>query len=326
MDNLVDACTQVYMFWQSLASMSPLVGFVDQCNFDHTKGNVVVGVTNSQTFRDLQKSLDWVYMVAPGMAVICTTQRIEDLDTLDQFVATCVAYNRSKNKARVNTGATYAERIVLSKALMDDPQVAQKLTGPNNRVYYDRYESYRINMGDRMNIQEGRSLQAVDETEVVATLGNWTHVTDKADMVAKLQACIVPYMINQLKAKGWVNKENTKEEVILRFTHTHLPTVFKLKCMDSRIAEMVCLGIIDVPVSLKDCTGNINFSSNFHRLAKQDLTSYFSNLAIKDATDEYSNYTDYQEEQMGQGEHVGSSMDDQSEMDGWGLIKEEVTN
>ena len=105
---------------------------------------------------------------------------------------------------------------------------------PNNRVYYDRLQSYKSNMGARMNIQEGRGLQAVDDTEVVATLGNWTHVTDKADMVAKLQACIAPFIVNQIKAKGWVNTENLQDEIIMTFTHTHLPTVFKLSAWTPR--------------------------------------------------------------------------------------------
>ena len=121
------------------------------------------------------------------------------------------------------------ERIVLSKALMEDPQVAQKLKSSNNRVYYDRFLSNQTHHGHRMPIHERKNAMANDDTEVVATLGNWTHVPEKADMCLKLQECIVPFIMYNLKANGYTNPMQLTDDQMLKFSHTHLSTVFKLK-------------------------------------------------------------------------------------------------
>ena len=310
-----DACDEIWKYKQSLESLSPLVGYMQMFNFDFTKSNIVVEASNSQVFRDLMvELLDWVLMVSPGMAVICTRTRTVNLKALDEFVEACIKYNNTKHGAKVSTGVAYVERIVLSKALMEDPEVALYLKSPNNRVYYDRYVANLKTGTARMNVNQTKNTMANDETEVVATLGNWTMVSDKDDMVTKLQFNIVPYLLRELeKIHGYIRPKSFSDDQLLKFSYTHLPWVFKIKCADSILAAKLCLLVVDLKVNLQDSLGNINFSSQMHRLAKQDLDMYFKNLSIKDADDEYKHEEEYHVVQDPEFDHVdaqaGSSKD-----------------
>ena len=59
-------------FWELLKDMRPMMGSCNMLNWDGTC-MFLFAVTNSRVYQDFtdEKMIDWCYLVAPGLAVVC---------------------------------------------------------------------------------------------------------------------------------------------------------------------------------------------------------------------------------------------------------------
>jgi hypothetical protein len=224
-------------------------------------------------------------MVAPGMAIVAPYEGwVNSLVVLENLTKKCQAHNMQQKKGKVTEGACYVERIVLSKDVMKHPDIAAKLKAPGNRLWWDRNEHQagtKYLVGQTTNTQD-----CLSEKEVLVTLGNWPYAGNKEYNKKLLEGPVSQWIITDFKK----NVGGVVEEMLtLEWRHTQGHMVWKLVCGHAQIAKHLCITIIDLPVTLQDGVGSLNFKSKFHKVAKKDLTTFFSRLAIKDANEECSN-------------------------------------
>ena len=83
---------------------------------------VAVEVNNSEALRQIQSQsmVDWVMMVAPGIAIVVCNPPIANLETLKQFITYGVECNKGWKGQRVYDGASYCESMVLPKCLTNE--------------------------------------------------------------------------------------------------------------------------------------------------------------------------------------------------------------
>lgn len=268
-------------FWAPLQDLNPLMAPCEMFNWDY-KCLVVLEVTNTNVYLEMQTQevLDWVYLVAPGLAVVAVRGGTESLKDLEDFTDTCVTYNSKWGKTKANQGAYFAERIVLSKALLKLPELVAKQGDSNNRVYWDRNAA----KASSALLEDSKAFPVLTSHEVVVTLNNWHFMGNRELTKKNLETIITPYLITQCKAKGVVAD--------LNFTWHQTPqaTTWKLNTHNDEAAKIICTCIIDVQVTQQDQMANLNFKSNLHKLGQGDLQQYFGNLAIKNVQDEYGSH------------------------------------
>jgi hypothetical protein len=248
-------------------------------NWDH-KRLVILEATNSDVFHDLQAKgiLDWVYLVAAGMAVVSPRGYITCLADLEKLKTHCEDHNNQFGKKKANMGAYYAERIVLSKRLMEEPEIKAKLGDNQNRVFWDR----NFSKDGKDLLRDNKTCSAMTSQEVVVTLNNWHFMSNKELTLHNLTHVVTPYLVTMCRSKGVLAQLNFK------WASTSQANTWKLFTNNDEAAKVICTSIIDVHVSQQDTMANLNFKSHLHKLGQTDLQQYFGNLAITDVHDEFA--------------------------------------
>ena len=274
--------------WDLLKDINPMMAPCFMFNWDF-QDLIVLEVTNSSVFLDMQTSgdLDWVYLVAPGMAVVSINGHCTNLEHLEQFKEVCIKFNSQWGKKKANQGAYFAERIVVSKKLLKDPGVVSITGSSSNRVFWDRNSDKNI----KALLQDSKTVRIINTDEVCATLNNW-HFSANREMTKKLlDKTITPYISKTCKSMSLGDAE-------LEWVATNQVNTWKVKCNKVEIAHYLCTSLIDLQVKQDDQVASINFKSHLHPTAGTDLKSYFTKFMIKDADDEYKRHVMNQEDEV----------------------------
>jgi hypothetical protein len=236
MDEARQALTDLYMQVQARA---PLVGYHKTfMDFDLDR-HVVVEYSNSQALRDLQKQgqVDWVMLVAPGIAIIVANPMIRNLETLQAFIQVLVDYSKSWGKRQAHEGAFYFERLVLSKLLMHEPSIRKYLQeNPKKdpRVVWQRHED--MTQEDARNT---KTAIAQSETEVIVT------------------------------CQGFPYQPREPGDITLEWLSTNQLYTWRLQTGNTIVAKFLCNTLLDFSVTLADSVAHLHFKSAFHMLAKE---------------------------------------------------------
>ena len=266
-------------FWELLKDMRPMMGSCNMLNWDGTC-MFLFEVTNSRVYQDFtdEKMIDWCYLVAPGLAVVCCFDgETQTLEALDKFKDHCIKYNQKWGKKKASQGAYFAERMVLSKEHLKNPEIVARVGSNTNRVFWDRNSE----RGTHALLEESKAFAPMNNLQIVVTLSNWHFMAFKDFTQKHLDESITPYLDQQCKAKGIIGD--------LEFTWAPTPQVntWKLVTNNFSATQHICTGIIDLQVRQQDQVASMNFKSTFHKLGGQDLKTYFGTFAIKDVHDEF---------------------------------------
>ena len=273
-------------FWELLKDMRPMMGPCNMLNWDKTY-MFLFEVTNSRVYQDFtdEKMIDWCYLVAPGLAVVCCWDgETQTLEALDKFKDHCIKYNQKWGKKKASQGAYFAERMVLSKEHLKNPEIVARVGSNTNRVFWDRNSE----RGTHALLEESKAFAPMNNLEIVVTLSNWHFMAYKEFTKKHLDESITPYLNQQCKAKGIIGD--------LEFTWAPTPQVntWKLVTNNFSATQHICTGIIDLQVKQQDQVASMNFKSTFHKLGGQDLKSYFGTFALKDVQDEFGTSSESQ--------------------------------
>ena len=266
-------------FWELLKDMRPMMGSCNMLNWDGTF-MFLFEVTNSRVYQDFtdEKMIDWCYLVAPGLAVVCCFDgETQTLEALDKFKDHCIKYNQKWGKKKASQGAYFAERMVLSKEHLKNPEIVARVGSKTNRVFWDK----NSDRGAHALLEESKAFAPMNNIEIVVTLSNWHFMAFKEFTKKHLDESITPYLNQQCKAKGIIGD--------LEFTWAPTPQVntWKLVTNNFSATQHICTGIIDLQVKQQDQVASMKFKSTFHKLGGQDLKTYFGTFAIKDVHDEF---------------------------------------
>jgi hypothetical protein len=267
-------------FWNLLEDLNPMMAPCNMFNWDYQE-TLVLEVTNSNVYLDLQTSghIDWVYLVAPGMAVVGIRGFAKTLEDLNNFRDVCIKFNSQWGKQKAAQGAYFAERIVVSKQLLKDPAIQAATGSPSNRVFWDRNNDKNI----QALLQDSKTVRVINPDEVCATLNNW-HFSANREMTKKLlDTTITPFIIKTCK-------DNYLGDAEIAWVATNQTNTWKVKCNRVEVAHYLCTSLIDIQVQQNDQVANINFKSHLHPTASSDLKNYFTRFMIKDADDEYKSH------------------------------------
>ena len=273
-------------FWDLLKEMRPLMGPCNMLNWDKTY-MFLFEVTNSRVYQDFtdEKMIDWCYLVAPGLAVLCCFDgETQTLEALDKFKDHCIKYNKKWGKTKASQGAYFAERMVLSKEHLKKPEIVARVGPKTNRVFWDRNSE----RGTHALLEESKAFAPMNNLEIVVTLSNWHFMANKEFTKKHLDESITPYLNQQCKDKGIIGD--------LEFTWAPTPQVntWKLVTNNFSATQHICTAIIDLQVRQQDQVASMNFKSTFHKLGGQDLKSYFGTFALKDVQDEFGTSSESQ--------------------------------
>ena len=273
-------------FWELLKDMRPMMGPCNMLNWDKTY-MFLFEVTNSRVYQDFtdEKMIDWCYLVAPGLAVLCCFDgETQTLEALDKFKDHCIKYNTKWGRRKASQGAYFAERMVLSKEHLKKPEIVARVGSKTNRVFWDRNSE----RGTHALLEESKAFAPMNNLEIVVTLSNWHFMAYKEFTKKHLDESITPYLNQQCKAKGIIGD--------LEFTWAPTPQVntWKLVTNNFSATQHICTAIIDLQVRQQDQVASMNFNSTFHKLGGQDLKSYFGNFALKDVQDEFGTSSESQ--------------------------------
>ena len=85
-DSVEEAYVKSEEFWDLLSHHKPLMGFNYVFTQLEAMGCAILDVTYSYVLRELttRNILGWVYMVCPGMAVVCGTKTIDNIEALNK--------------------------------------------------------------------------------------------------------------------------------------------------------------------------------------------------------------------------------------------------
>ena len=271
-------------FWELLKDMRPMMGSCNMLNWDGTCV-FLFEVTNSRVYQNFtdEKMIDWCYLVAPGLAVVCCFDgETQTLEALDKFKDHCIKYNQKWGKKKASQGAYFAERMVLSKEHLKNPEIVARVGSNTNRVFWDRNSE----RGTHALLEESKAFAPMNNLEIVVTLSNWHCMAFKDFTKKHLDEYITPYLDQQCKAKGIIGDSE--------FTWAPTPQVntWKLVTNNFSATQHICTGIIDFQVKQQDQVASMNFKSTFHKLGGQDLKTYFGTFALKDVHDEFGTSSD----------------------------------
>jgi hypothetical protein len=242
-----EATEAAIALWSLLAHHVPLMGPSWNLHIDRSN-KIIVEVTNSQVFRDLVnlEVLDWVFLLAPGMASVDPRGGVESLADLNQLVEYFKEYN-SKKKGKASQGTFFVERLVLSSTLMAAPDIASTLKDPHQRVYWDR--NAHKDSSAHLNIPGAKSLQASDASEVIVFLAGWHSTSSKDTKNANILENVVgPYLAKIMESKGVPMVDKNP----FTWFPTQSQSTWKLKCATVDMAAWLCKAVIDMPVRLQD--------------------------------------------------------------------------
>jgi hypothetical protein len=90
MDTVDEANNAANQLWENLKGFNPLLAPCEMFSWDHKRLDILEA-TNSDVFHDMQAKgiLDWVYLVAAGMAVVSVRGHISCLADLEKFKTNC---------------------------------------------------------------------------------------------------------------------------------------------------------------------------------------------------------------------------------------------
>ena len=286
--DLTQVCVAASLFWDHFKSFNPLMGYVNMFNIDMVK-SIFLEVTNSECLKMLQQAghITWCLMVAPKIASISLKDSMNlDLEGLDELITIIKDHNNLTKGTRVKDGGNKVDRVVLGLPWMDMQDVKARTNG--SRVFWDRFWKNATRDTGTDNVGTGGNMTNRDtnnEFEVLVTMFGFQHQANHAKFyLAFLQNQIGPY----LKAKAPQGVSSLCQELVMVWTMTGAPTVFKLTCNHHMFAKYLCVDVVDMEIKQEGNLGTINFKSSVNNLKKTDWSRLFSNLMIQDVSQEFT--------------------------------------
>jgi hypothetical protein len=132
------------------------------------------------------------------MAVVCIKAGTNNLKDLEALAEICQNFNKKWGKTKAYQGAYFAERIVLSKCILKDPEIQAKVGSNTNRVFWHR----NADKNTQALLQDTKGFKLASPLEVVVTLNNWHFTWDKDFTKGHLDKVITPYLMTQCQARG----------------------------------------------------------------------------------------------------------------------------
>ena len=283
MDDLEESSQAANELWQLMSHRQPLMGPHDMLNWNHRPW-IILEYVNSQTLKDLQmgneqeRTIDWAYLVCPGMAVVAPTGGVEDLTTLEACIEKIKKYNSRYKMLKASEGGFNVERVVLSKCLMNMPGISSHLKGPKNKVYWERE---RNQMRDPKNyVQQSRTSEAQDNTQVQVQLNNFHYTPDRNFIKKILEDKVSPFIIDLLRSKMVISPQEGPE--ILTWVPSQHINSWRLLTPRAQVANHLCTVVVERAVELPDMKAHMQFKSTFHKLAKTAVQTFLASKAIQD--------------------------------------------
>lgn len=112
------------------------------------------------------------------MAIVDFFPRTSTGEALEQALQACQAWNKHQANIYKESGdrASTIDIIVLSKAMMEEKDIQARMQDIKERVFWDRHSIYAAK-GDN-DLQDSRSIDALNDKEVVVTLHNFPYLAN----------------------------------------------------------------------------------------------------------------------------------------------------
>jgi hypothetical protein len=141
-NNIDQACGIMCQLVDELWEYNPTAGY--QYSFSHFEmfKSPLVEFTHSDAIFGLKKKnlIVWVYFVSSQMAIVDFTKGTDTGEALEQALQACIAWNREQTKQYKETAkqGSFIDRIVLSKAMMEEPSIKALMHDTKDRIFWDK--------------------------------------------------------------------------------------------------------------------------------------------------------------------------------------------
>jgi hypothetical protein len=135
-----EAGRMVWDFKGKMIHISPIVGWSKQFHLFEVNCYYLLEVSNMRAIRELQLQgkIAWTFIIDATMAIVSHSEDEVSLKKAEEFRDSLIAFNQRQNKAKVNVGGSYVERIVLSKAFFHWDELKPYFT-QHDRVFWEKF-------------------------------------------------------------------------------------------------------------------------------------------------------------------------------------------
>ena len=266
-----EAGRMVWYFKNKMIHRSPIVGWSKQFHLFAVNCYYLLEVSNMKAIRELQLQgrIAWTFIINATMAIVPHPEDEVSLRKTEEFRDSLIAFNQRQNKARVQDGGSYVERIVLSKAFFHWDDFKPYFT-QHDRVFWEKFHEREEQASDSW--AQG---SAVAGNEVMVHCQNFPK---SLDIIKKmLENTVTPYL-----AKVTAQYQINMDPASMKCVNERNVLSWKALVENSDVANILCTKVVSLEVRMPDGNGCITFKSGFHMMAKQDLRQYFSQLMITD--------------------------------------------
>jgi len=133
---------------------SPSVGRSKQFLLFEVNCYYLLEVSNMKAIRELQLQgrIAWTFIINATMAIVSHPEDEVSLRKSEEFRDSLIAFNQRQNKAKVNVGGSYVERIVLSQAFFHWDDFKPYFT-QHERVFWEKFhereKSRQVTLGHK---------------------------------------------------------------------------------------------------------------------------------------------------------------------------------
>jgi hypothetical protein len=180
--DMQEAFNVTWDFWvhldtrtNGLGNLQPILGFVEQLNWDKGTDSVLLEYTKSVVLKHtcITTKATWTLLVAPGRAIVALHAQPADTVALPSFVDGIKEMNKKEDRL-ASDGGLYINRVVLCKYIANLPDVKPHVHA-DGRTFYDKHEDRILETGREFLGQKVPGLQS--HCEVLARLTTWTRLT-----------------------------------------------------------------------------------------------------------------------------------------------------
>ena len=282
-DSLEASCTLMNQLCAELAAYSPMQGYHQTFSRFEDWPLPIVEFTHSDAILGLKKQgkVLWLYFVCSQMAIVDFVPRADTGEALEQALQACQAWNKQQSKYYKETGVqgSFIDRIVLSKAMMGATGIQSRMQDIKERVFWDRHSMFAAK--EDKEAVDSRSIDALNDKEVVVTLYNFPYLANKQQTCDALVKVVHPLIFDVMQRHGGAL---VGQDLCLEWSATHLGHIFKIITKTALVANYLCTKVIDMNFILADTLASLNMKSSFHIVGQQDFKAYFGNYMIMDVT------------------------------------------